>query len=255
MSKVMSLYPGVRTRHGHAWISIICFTLAVTVSDGVELQTISQVAARCGENVTLTCEATLHHSDITLFTWLVRNKTCQYGDLKPDPELLCASSAPTSQTHVLTVTLLNVMPVNQGSYLCKLRSKVGVKSATTLVTVVDCSGSSNSFINESHAKCWFSGVYPSGVIHWFQGDVNLTNSASTEEEEDQHGRYKVWSTIDVQKGNSSQPYNCSLWIPSVGKYTSSRQLANVKGQKSSGSVVRLQGIFIMVEIMMLKLMT
>lgn len=108
-----------------------------SVGDDVKLQTISQVAARCGENVTLTCEATLsHQSDITLFTWLFRNKTCQYGDRRPDPEVLCESTAKTPQTHSLTLTLLNVMPVSRGNYICKLRSKVGASSATTVVSVV-----------------------------------------------------------------------------------------------------------------------
>lgn len=119
--------------------TVLCFwtlsSLYYSVSQGVALQTISQVAARCGENVTLTCEATLSQQlDIKLFAWVAKNKTCHYEDHQPDPEVLCESTAKTPQ-HRLTLTLLNVMPVNQGEYLCKLRSKLGVKSATTVVTV------------------------------------------------------------------------------------------------------------------------
>lgn len=85
--------------------------------------------------------------------------------------------------------------------------------------------------------------------------MNLTDSARTLEEEDQHGRYKVCSTLDVQRGNLSQPYECSLWIPSAGKYLASRKLHMVKAQKSSGDLVKLQWLFIMVELLMVTFVT
>lgn len=107
-----------------------------TVSQGVELRTTPPVAAVCGENVTLTCEATLARQlDIKFFAWLVGNKTvCKHKDGQPDPEVLCESTAGTLN-HTLTLTLINMTPVNQGKYLCKLRSNQGIKSATTYVTV------------------------------------------------------------------------------------------------------------------------
>lgn len=119
----------------------------------------------------------------------------------------------------------------------------------------DCLGPSGSSITKSHAKCWFSGVYPTGTVHWLQGDVNLTESASTREEQDQRGQYNVSSTIDVAEGNPRQPYECSLWIPSAGKYLSSQQLNLPEAQKTpddAGSMVEPQWICMMVEIMMVK---
>lgn len=116
----------------------------------------------------------------------------------------------------------------------------------------DCVGSSGSFINESHAGCWFNGVYPNGIVHWFQGDADLTKSASTQEDEDQHRQYNIISTINVQKGNLDQLYNCSLWIPDARKYLSSELIVG-KTVRSSGSIVKLH-ICMMVEIMMVRFM-
>lgn len=250
---------GVWTQHVFSWVSIICFTSLVSVvaSQGVELQTISQVAARCGENVTLTCDASSSGKlDIRSFSWLAKNESvCEYEDRNPDTKVLCESTA-EPQRHILTLTLLNVMPDDQGTYLCKLRSTLGVKSKTTIVIVQDCLESSGSSISETTAKCWFSGVYPSGIIKWSQGDTDLTDSASPQEDVHQDGRYKVSSSIDVKTGNTSQPFNCSLWIPSTRKQLSSQQL-HMKGQQirngSSGSACKLlQWICITVEVMMVK---
>ncbi len=118
-----------------------------------------------------------------------------------------------------------------------------------------CHKSANGSIDESHAKCWFSGVYPSGTVHWSQGQMNLTDSAITEQE-DQNGRYYISSTIDVQKGNLSLPYECFLWMPSLKFNYPGPKLYPTKPQvKSGSSTVKLQLIFIMVEIMMVKCMT
>ncbi|KAM7372171.1 hypothetical protein PAMP_009361 [Pampus punctatissimus] len=225
MIKASSLSSGTRTQHVFCWVSIIWLTSAVSAAaKAVDLQTIPKVVAQCGENVTLPCNATSSHlSDIRFFSWVGRNKTlCKY-DGQPDPEVLCESVTETTHPK-LTLTLIHVMPVHQGNYLCKLHSKVGVNNQASFVTVQDCLGSSGSFINESHAKCWFNGVYPIGKVHWFQGVVELTESASTQEDKDQYGQYNITSTINVQKENLEQPYNCSLWIPHAKKYLSSHQL-------------------------------
>ncbi|XP_078125420.1 cell adhesion molecule 3-like isoform X2 [Sander vitreus] len=231
--------------------------VGVPGSRHVELQTISQVAAQCGENVTLTCDAKPSGQlKIFNFIWLAKNKSlCQYPEGQTSPEVLCESTD-QSPHHSLTLTLLNVMPVDEGTYLCKLQSDLGAPSEKTVVTVQDCLGSFDSSINESHAECWFSGVYPSGTIFWFQGDVNLTDPAGTREEVNHLGLYNVSSTIDIQKGNLSQPYTCSLWIASARKPLWSQQLPVVEKQTgSSGSMVNLQWICVMVEIMMVKCMT
>lgn len=102
-----------------------------------------------------------------------------------------------------------------------------------------------SFINSSHAECHFSGVSPGSTVHWFQGDHNLTDSASTMEEVDQHGRYSIQSKITVENGEA---YNCSLWAPHDETYVFTQQLRT----NSLGSTFRLQWLCIMVQILMLK---
>ncbi|KAM7386650.1 hypothetical protein PAMA_009322 [Pampus argenteus] len=253
MIKASSLSSGTRTQRVFAWVSIIWLTFAVSAfGKAVNLETIPKVVAQCGENVTLPCDATSSHlSDIRFFSWVGRNKTlCKY-DGQPDPEVLCESAAETHPK--LTLTLIRVMPIHQGSYLCKLHSKVGLENLASVVTVQDCLGSSGSFINESHAKCWFNGVYPVGKVHWFQGVAELTESASTQEDKDQYGQYTITSTLNVQKENLDQPYNCSLWIPRAKKYLSSRQVAMVTVRSLSGRGVKLQWICMMAEIIMVKL--
>ncbi|KAM8723542.1 uncharacterized protein AB9X84_003492 [Acanthopagrus schlegelii] len=252
--KVMSFSSGGRTRHVYVWVSIIWFTSAVsiTASEEVEPFVLSEVAGQCGDNVTLTCHVTLQKSDMKHFAWEAGNKTCQIDNDKHDSEFLCESTVNT-HTHTLTLTLLNVMPVDEGRYLCKLRTVQGTKSATTLVKVHGCIGSWHTSINGPHAECRFSGVYPSGIIHWFRGDVNVTNSTSTDEVKDHNGRYDVWSTLDVQKGDPSQLYMCKLWMPSEGKYSQEQHIK--KPQESSGNMVKLQWISIMVEVMMVKFMS
>lgn len=111
----------------------------------------------------------------------------------------------------------------------------------------DCIESSKPSINDSYGECCFFGVYPSGVIHWFLGGVNWTDSASTRSDTDQHGRYNVCSTLDVRKVEErSQTYNCSLWIPSASKYLSHQMIPNSRSIVSSGSIIKMQVIFIMV---------
>lgn len=119
----------------------------------------------------------------------------------------------------------------------------------------DCLNTSKHSINNSYAECCFFGVYPSGLIHWFQGNDNWTDSASTQIDKDQRGLVNVCSTLDVKKSKErSQPYNCSLWIPSAGKYLSHQIIIHPQ-PVSSGSISRVQVILIMVVIMMAKLIT
>lgn len=101
------------------------------------LEATSEVLASCGDNVTMTCNATSTQKlDIKLFAWYdSKRNVCQHDSVQPDPDtVLCESSAEASH-HRLTLTLINVMPVNEGKYLCKLQSMQGVKSTTTVLTV------------------------------------------------------------------------------------------------------------------------
>ncbi|XP_047427999.1 uncharacterized protein LOC124997959 [Mugil cephalus] len=194
----------------------------------------------CGQNVTLTCAATsTKQLEIKFFTWMFKSKDmCN----ETEPEVQCNQTENT-----LSLELFNVMPVDAGIYICKIRAMQGAKAKPINITVEECRGSSDSTTNATTARCSFSGVYPSGVVHWLQEDANLTTAARTEEKMDQEGRYDIWSTMDAKEGNKSQPFNCSLWIPSLGKYLSSQQVR----VGSSGHLVALRWICVVLEIITL----
>lgn len=86
--------------------------------------------SRCGDNVTLTCEATgPPQMDIKRFSWVFKNKTCHFNDPKPWCE-----SAGEPPHHSIALTL-SVMPVDQGEYTCKLHSNMGIAQSQSVVTV------------------------------------------------------------------------------------------------------------------------
>lgn len=85
--------------------------------------------------------------------------------------------------------------------------------------IAGCFDSSLFLVNESQAMCCFTGVYPRSSIHWFQSDVNLTDSAVRQPDEvDQEGRYSVCSTLPARSSNLSLPFNCLLWSPAKSSY-------------------------------------
>lgn len=84
----------------------------------------ARVGAWCTDIVTLTCSVNISDPrGIKLLTWTANNKSCEQG-------LECERTEKS-----VTLTLLYVMPAHQGSYLCKLQSNEGEKSATTILTV------------------------------------------------------------------------------------------------------------------------
>ncbi|KAM9844255.1 uncharacterized protein ACBR49_013354 isoform 1-T1 [Aulostomus maculatus] len=233
------------------WVFIIWLFSASTfaVSGKFLVQTPPRVVARCGDNVTLTCDVTsTEELGITLFSWLGPNNTCNYEVKRDGPDFKC-DSARGSLNHSLKLSLINVTPGHQGKFICKLRSKLGVNHNSTNVTVQDCLGRNGSSINKSTAECWFSGVYPRGEVHWFQEKVDITASARLQVDQVAGGWYNIKSTIDVKEG--SHFYKCSLWIPDNEKYLSTQQLTMVKEQKASGAVIALQWFCLLLEIMTL----
>ncbi|XP_029363609.1 uncharacterized protein LOC115047075 [Echeneis naucrates] len=242
---------GEGTQHAFSWVSVIWFTSALCIagSQVVQLQLSPTVVTQCGRNVTLTCNSSSSQQmEILSFSWEHGNKTlCPYEKAQTDQDVRCEHKNDHLH-HRLTLVLTNVMPVDSGKYICKLRSNQGAKSAVTSVTVQDCLESYVSETNKSHAMCSFTGVYPRGTIHWFKenlADFNLSDSASTWEEKDQHGRYKLSSELQMEEAMPSSSYSCSLWIPSARKYLFSHLKI-----PSSGSMVKLQWICVMVGLIM-----
>lgn len=90
-----------------------------------------RVEAWCGQNVTMTCNITIRDlGGIKLFQWIANNKTCEYRKDHADTKVVCES-----EPGRLSMTVLNVMPGDQGNYLCKVRSETGVKANKTVLTI------------------------------------------------------------------------------------------------------------------------
>lgn len=229
--------------HHRKWPFWPCFY--ISVGDTVELTAERGVEAWCGQNVTMTCDVTIPDpGGIKLFKWIANNKTCEYEKDHADTKVVCES-----EPSRLSMTVLNVMPGDQGDYLCKVHSKTGAKTTKTVLTIpsvyiftlyftknklktccnppelkvsnpiAGCYNPSLFLVNESQAMCCFTGVYPHGFIHWFQRDVNLTDSAVRQPDEvDQEGRYGVCSTLPARSSDLSLPFTCLLWSPAKSSY-------------------------------------
>lgn len=214
----MNFCSAVKHRLIFTCIHVFCFISAVRPD--VQLRVTSPLTTSCGENVTLSCEVkSSSQLEINYLSWVSANKSCKYDEPGSDCEYM-----KNETTHRLTLRLSNIWPVDAGNYTCKLRSNMDVKSSNTSVTVTECSGRPSSSVNQSHARCSFSGFYPSGSVHWFKGDANLTDSTTTEEEEAQRGLYNIWSVMQLQE--VKLPLNCSLWVPALGKYVSEQPLSD-----------------------------
>lgn len=108
-------------------------------------------------------------------------------------------------------------------------------------------------VNKTHASCCFSGVYPTGVVHWSKGDANLTELSIGQQDLVPDGRYNICSRVEVKRENMDKPVQCSLWIPSRQMYLVN--IPKVRGQGPSGRVATLQGLLILLEMGVLILVT
>lgn len=246
----MDFSSAVRTARVFTWVSIVW--LGLTVCRGIQIHTTSRVTGQCGQNVQLTCEVSGSQKlDIKMFDWLGESGSVwKWSRCKIVPELECEPREEDGFHYRLTLTLVSLKPIDAGNYTCKLHSAQGIRASRTTVEVEECRGNVSHSRNASHAECSFRDVYPSGVVHWFQGESNLTDSCTTEQRMDQHGLYDISSVIHLKKENLKQLYNCSLWIPSVGRYHSWMQVPSVR---SSQSAAGLKRIYLVLEIILLKL--
>ncbi|XP_035988093.1 uncharacterized protein LOC118560775 [Fundulus heteroclitus] len=236
-------------RLGFVRASIFWVLLAVLipVAEGKQLDTLPKVTASCGEQVTLTCNASaslLKDVNVVKFNWQFKNTTlCQYEskDVNSD-KIRCKSTNTTSGGLTLSMTILNIIPKDEGVYLCKLHTTGAAANGQSHVKVEDCVGSSDDSMDNNTARCSFDRVFPAGVVHWYQGDANLTKTSKTENIPAAEDFFKVVSEIPAKE--ASQSLNCSLWMPSTNIYVASRLVT------SSGSISHLQWICMMVGIFM-----
>ncbi|XP_061567826.1 uncharacterized protein LOC133422002 [Cololabis saira] len=247
----MSSFFVPRMNRGFVQILIFWFIPAVCDSAIITLETKPHVEATCGENVTLTCKASFSNQEnvkIIKFQWLHAGRNMCANEDKDTDDLFRCGRTNTNSHHELTLILTKIKPIQEGQYLCKIHTSVGVENIKANVVTKDCIGNSTTSMNQTHATCSFRGNYPSGVVHWFQGDVNITDGVSTQAERDEDGFYDFQSTLDTEGRNLSQPLSCSLWMPSMGKY-----VVNLRSNalSSSGSIIQLQWVCVLLEIIMM----
>lgn len=79
----------------------------------------------------MACDVTIRDpGGIILFKWIAENKTCEHGKRRADTKVVCQS-----EEKRVSMTVLNVMPGDQGDYLCKLHSKTGAKYTKTVLVI------------------------------------------------------------------------------------------------------------------------
>ncbi|XP_046900096.1 uncharacterized protein LOC124483621 [Hypomesus transpacificus] len=191
--------------------------------------------AQCGQNLSLFCNITHSLPQGT-------HVTMDWAHMDSN-EVICKvnTSHPTNETHdytcslrggvYLELTLLGIKPDNQGRYVCKLNSAVGAEDAVTSVTLDECyTGQSVTTTAEAHS-CTFTGVYPDGQVHWFQGSNTLMGSTTMHVEP--RGGLTICSTLEINSTSGHLPYNCSLWSPRAKRYLTS-QLVTVPSRISDG---------------------
>lgn len=141
-------------------------------------------------------------------------------------------------------------------HLCECYLTTTQYSSYFSLNIAECLRTSEHkvFQNESQVECQLFGVYPEGTVHWFLGSENITESASTKSQLDEEGLFDIRSTLPTQAG--TEPYNCSLWIPSSGTYSSHKQLHYSRGL-SSGTKTRsrLLLVFILVGLILIIIRT
>ncbi|KAM9472941.1 uncharacterized protein ACWYII_008060 isoform 1-T1 [Salvelinus alpinus] len=228
------------------FVWVLAIWLSSVVNSEMELRTSTEVKAQCDQNVSLQCDIMSSSPlKIILFSWVRKMKqlcVVNATGVFSFPGVRCDNT-----NNTLTLNLTRVMPSSQGNYTCKLRSNLTITAANTTVTMQECLRTSEHkvFQNESQVECQLFGVYPEGTVHWFLGSENITESASTKSQLDEEGLFDIRSTLPTQAG--TEPYNCSLWIPSSRTYSSHKQLHYSRGISSGTSTrSRLLLVFILV---------
>ena len=105
-----------------------------------------------------------------------------------------------------------------------------VSPLLSLLSVECYTGQSVTTTAEAHS-CTFTGVYPDGQVHWFQGSNTLMGSTTMHVEP--RGGLTICSTLEINSTSGHLPYNCSLWSPRAKRYLTS-QLVTVPSRISDG---------------------
>ncbi|XP_055762730.1 programmed cell death 1 ligand 1-like isoform X1 [Salvelinus fontinalis] len=217
----------------------LCAARTLTTAELVKLSTVDSVVVPCHQSVTLRCDISTFQEGLSInhLAW-VRQDGKHLCDVNatgvtgthPGSTPSAMECRYTPQTQ-LTLTLLQVQPLEQGKYLCKLRSNHGVKEATTTVKLQECYREAQPSISDEGPTCTFTGVYPDGEVHWFQGPNNVTGDSTINTKQVEEGAsLTITSSLKRKTVSGEGAYNCSLWIPSTGAYLTSSLVVPEHGE-------------------------
>eukprot|EP00063_Salmo_salar_P012063 XP_013986898.1 PREDICTED: uncharacterized protein LOC106564917 [Salmo salar] len=234
---------------------ILWLRVAVTLSNTeptaelVKLSTVDSLIVPCHQSVTLQCRISTFEEGLSIYhlAWVLQDGKylCDVnatGVMRTHPgntpSAMECSYTPQTQ---LSLTLLQVQPLEQGKYLCKLRSNHGVKETTTTVKLQECYREAQPSISDEGPTCTFTEVYPDGEVHWFQGPNNVTGDPKIKTKQVKDGKFlTITSSLNRKTVSGEGAYNCSLWIPSTGAYLTSSLVpehgeARVEGPNANGA--------------------
>lgn len=200
------------------------------MSEALQLSSSQGAVASCHQRLTLHCSFTSSKNiSVRHFSWYQHSSGA---------ELCCDGDGcnRTESQHVhcdyarqsLSLTIRHVGLRDQGNYTCKVRTNYGTEHTVSTVTVSECNGkfhhSHRWHGNQVELNCSISGVHPAGGIHWFHGNENLTQEATSHRvTQGQDGTYLVSSSLIHTPSLST--YNCSRWLDSRGAYVASQVIS------------------------------
>ncbi|XP_051995941.1 uncharacterized protein LOC127653328 [Xyrauchen texanus] len=195
---------------------------SVNCEGDINLHAFNEQRINCNEKTVLQCNISSSvNFDIISTNWKKYKNTFEC-----DPR---SSEGPSGfecnyTKEILTLTILRPTPANTGTYSCNLKTNSGHDSKKIDVLIEgECIGEfSHQMVKSNQIQCAFNGIYPDGIINWFQNDKNLTSySYITRHQNNSDGTFSITSILNVQ--DEQERYNCSLWSLKNGQYLKNQQ--------------------------------
>ncbi|XP_028829976.1 uncharacterized protein LOC114786743 [Denticeps clupeoides] len=194
------------------WLVVWFSLVSHSYNELVSLKTLKEITGKCHKKVVLPCDISIKAEslNVTLFSWISDNTKKTLCDVKNTessmPHFSCAH-----EDRSLVLTIHHARLADEGNYLCKLRSSMGIKQTWSKVNLQDCH--SKSHYDPLRRTCHASGIYPQGQIHWSHHHSNLTHNSTLNTTQAADGTYELISTLHHDLHHD---YNCSLWFPRTG---------------------------------------
>ncbi|KAM4604080.1 uncharacterized protein ACJ7VT_018696 [Polymixia lowei] len=212
-------------------LHVLSMLTCVLTRELVTVGVVSNVTAQCGQQMTLHCNVSSLKGNLSVhyLAWLQNgNPLCvvdNNGQVTNHSYNTPSSFQCSYTQEQLTITFEEVQPMDSGDYLCKLRSRQGLGQRSTRVQLQECYRDVEDVVTPEGPNCTFRRVYPDGDVHWFRGSTKLAGDQLTTKTTKQV-EAGGWVTISSSLGstNMTEPYNCSLWNPTSGRYIASRRV-------------------------------